>query len=366
MLSCIEEIPIESEGFEEALVIEGTITNEVKQHEIKLSQVFAIDSTGPKPLLGARVSLTGDREYIFDEAEPGLYISRDSFAAQPAIEYELNILSNNKEYKSQSMQLPGNSKIGELQANKIDYDGENGVAITLNNQNLNPNANYYRYEYVETFKFNSNYAKVKDLIIVNGEPVEVPKQKEEYTCYKTNKSQEIILANTNSLSEDTVNNLLVKFISSDSPSLSNRYSILVKQYVISREAYTYYEILKELSGLDNVFTQSQPGFFAGNISNINKPEEKVIGYFDISSVSTKRVYFNYEDFYDVNSIRPRFVSFAQCETTTPTTSTLIAQLEQGIVRWSGVTPTGAFMVVPTRCVDCTLFGSNKKPEFWED
>lgn len=366
ILSCIEEIPLESDGFEEALVIEGTVTNEVKHHEIRLSKVFAIDSTGPKPLTGANVSLSGNKEYVFEEAEPGVYISLDSFAAQPAIEYELNILVNNKEYKSQSMQLPGNSKIGKLQANRIDYGGENGVAITLNNQNIDQTANYYRYEYVETFKFNSNYKKVKDLIIVNEEPIEVPKQKEEYTCYQTNKSQEIILANTNSLSEDVVNNLLIKFISSDSPILSNRYSILVKQYVISREAYTYYEILEELSGLENVFTQSQPGFFAGNISNINKPEEKVIGYFDISSVSTKRVYFNYEDFYDANSIKPRFVSFAQCEVTTPSTSTLIAQLEQGIVRWSGVTPTGAFMVVPTRCVDCTVFGSNKKPEFWED
>ena len=364
--SCVEEIPLESEGFEEAIVIEGSISNELKQHEIKLSRVYAIDSTGPSALSGADIRVIGNSEFVFQENEPGVYVSRDSFAAQPGVNYQLQISANGEEYESTPMQLSGSSSIGVLQANRIDYGGENGVAITLNNQSTNESANYYRYEYVETFKFNSNYFKVNDLILVDGQPVEVPKQKEEYTCYQTNKSQEIILSNTNSLSEDSVNDLLIKFIPSDSPSLSNRYSLLVKQYVISREAYTYYEILEELSGLDNVFTQSQPGFLAGNISNINNPEEKVIGYFDISSVSTKRIYFDYEDFYDPESIRPRFVPYASCEASLPSTATLIAQLEQDIVRWSTTTPSGAFMVVPTRCVDCTRFGSNVKPEFWED
>lgn len=92
----------------------------------------------------------------------------------------------------------------------------------------------------------------------------------------------------------------------------------------------------------------------------------MIGYFDISSVSTKRIYFDYEDFYDPESIRPRFVPYASCEVTLPSTATLIAQLEQDIVRWSSTDPSGVFFVVPTRCVDCTRFGSNVKPEFWED
>ncbi|MBZ9632443.1 DUF4249 domain-containing protein [Salegentibacter sp. LM13S] len=364
--SCVEEIPLESEGFEDVIVIEGTITNELKQHQIKLSQAFAIDTAGPNPLSGANIKVTGNSEYIFEETEPGIYISRDSFAAQTGVNYQLNILTNGEEYESAPMQLPGTSSIGELEANRIDYRGENGVAITLNNHTSNGSAIYYRYEYIETFKFNANYFKVNDLILVDGEPVEVPKQKEEYTCYRSNDSQEILLATTNSLSEDRVNDLLIKFIPSDDPSLSNRYSLLVKQFVISRDAYAYYEILKELSGSDNLFSQSQPGFFAGNISNINDPEEKVIGYFDISSVSTKRTYFNYEDFYDPESIRPRFVSFARCEETLPDISTLISQIEQNLVRWSSTTPSGGIQVVPRSCVDCTVFGTNEKPEFWED
>ncbi|PKD17138.1 hypothetical protein APR41_06810 [Salegentibacter salinarum] len=364
--SCVEEIPLDSENFEDAIVIEALVTNELKKHEVKLSQAFEIDSTGPNPLAGADIRVTGDRDYVFQEVEPGRYLSIDSFAAHPGIEYQLNIRVDDREFRSEPTKLSGNSDIGELEANRINYRGEDGVAITLTNESSPDGANYYKYEYVETFKFNSNYQKFKDLILVDGEPVEVPKQKEEYTCYQTNDSQEIIVANTNSLSEDSVNNLLIKFIDSKNPSLSNRYSLLIKQYVISRKSYNYYKILEELSGSDNIFSQSQPGFFDGNIQSTNNPDENVIGFFNVSSVATKRIYFNYGDFYDPQGIRPRFVSFDLCEETFPDYATLISELERNAVRWSGVTPGGGFLVVPRICVDCTLFGTNEKPDFWED
>jgi hypothetical protein len=371
IVSCVEEIPIESDGFEKAIVIEGVITNEIKQHQIKLSQTFSIETADPNPLSGAVVKVSGNNEYIFEETEPGIYISRESFAAQPGINYQLYVSANGEEYKSELLQLPGTSSIGNLAANKIDYRGENGVAITLNNQTSIGAANYYRYEFIETFKFNSNYFKTNDIIIEDGVALEVPKLKEEFTCYRTEKSQEVILATTNSLSDDSVNNLLITFINSNDPKLSLRYSILVKQYVISSAAYNYYEIMKELSGSDNLFSQSQPGFFSGNIMNINDSNEKIIGFFEVSSVSTKRTYFNYEDFYDPENIRPRFVPFTACEVTFPSLDLLIEEIKNDRVRWfkSPLIPNkpgGSYYVVPKRCVDCTVFGTNEKPEFWVD
>jgi len=372
IVSCVEEIPLESEGFETAIVIEGTITNELKQHEVKLSRVYAIDSTGSNPLSGANVRVFGNIEHIFQENEPGIYISKDSFAVTPGVDYELSILVNGEEYKSETAQLPGTSNIDQLVANRVDYQGEDGVAITLNNQTSTGDANYYRYEFTETFKFTSNMFKSTDVIIEDGLAKLIPKQKEEYTCYQTNKSQDIILANTNSLSEDSVNDLLINFINSKHPKISNRYSLLVKQYVINREAYSYYQILEELSGTESIFSQSQPGYFEGNIENINNSNEKVIGFFNVSSVSTKRIYFNYEDFYDPDGIRPKFVSDAACEVKFPTIEVLKEQLKNNSVRWYETPiplPIDQEMpvyVVPRRCVDCTVFGTNEKPEFWKD
>ena len=367
--SCVEEIPLESEGFEEAIVIEGSISNELKQHEIKLSRVYAIDSTGPSALSGADIRVIGNSEFVFQESEPGVYVSRDSFAAQSGVNYQLQISANGEEYESTPMQLSGSSSIGVLQANRIDYGGENGVAITLNNQSTNESANYYRYEYVETFKFTARYYKPIDLVIKDGLPVEVYKTKEEYTCYRSENSNDIILANTNSLSEDNVNNLLLTFIEGEDPKVALRYSILVKQYVISRAAYSYYKILDELSNSDNIFSQSQPGYFNGNVKNVNDSNEKVIGFFDVSSVSDKRIFFNHEDFFDPDDERSYLVSY--CPIETPSLPSLIRRLEAGTVKWFATplpqsTPYTRFNVVPANCVDCTLLGTNEVPEFWEE
>lgn len=369
VVSCVEEIPIEPAGFERAIVIEGTVTNEIKQHQVKLSQAFAIDTTGPNSFSGARVKVSGNREYIFEETEPGIYISKDSFAAQPGVDYQLHVSANGNEYTSNPTRLPEPTEVDAVQASRVDYEGNDGVAITLDQENSQEEANYYRYEFVETFKFNSPMFKSKDLILVDGLPVEVFKTKEEYTCYRTERSQKIILANTNSLSEDNVNNLLLTFIEAEDPKIARRYSILVKQFVVSRGAYNYYKTLKELSGTDNIFSQSQPGFFAGNIENKDNPEEKIVGYFEVSSVAKKRMFFSYEDFFNPENNRSTLVSY--CPVDTPSLSILIKQIENGTIKWyetpfgQGPNPT-IFKVVPAACVDCTVLGSNEIPDFWEE
>ena len=55
--SCIEEIEFETETFESALVIEATITNEMKVHEILLSRTFRFEEDGPMPESGASVTI---------------------------------------------------------------------------------------------------------------------------------------------------------------------------------------------------------------------------------------------------------------------------------------------------------------------
>jgi len=75
----------------------------------------------------------------------------------------------------------------------------------------------------------------------------------------------------------------------------NRYSIFVKQYVQNFAAHTFYQTLKDISGSESILSQTQPGFFAGNIKSDDNPNEKVIGFFDVSSVSNKRIFFNFSD-----------------------------------------------------------------------
>jgi hypothetical protein len=368
LTSCVEEIPIEPWSFEEAIVIEATITDEEKIQQINLSRTIPLNAEEGNLISNAEVKVVGNIEYDFEEVESGIYQSISPFAATPGVGYQLIVRIDGEVYESTPTQLPQQIEIDEVKANRVDVDGENGVAITLSNQAETETPLYYRHDYTETFKFTSNFWTASDLIVVDGELLLVPKLREEYTCYRTQKSQDIILANTNTLSENSVSNLLLTFINSKDPRLSRRYSILVNQYSISRDAYTYFEILKELSGSDNVFAQSQPGFFAGNISNVNDPEEKIVGFFDVASVSTKRIYLNYEDFYESESEseRPSFVDISDCDERTGDVQTLISLVQLDSVRWLFTSITGEIFVVPRRCVDCNVFGTNEVPDFWED
>ena len=124
------------------------------------------------------------------------------------------------------------------------------------------------------------------------------------------------------------------------------------------------KFLRSYQGLKIFFLKANRVFFQGIF--------QIIGFFDVSSVSTKRTYFNYEDFYDPESIRPKFVSDVVCEVTFPTIELLREQLENNAVRWYEtpiplpLNQARPVYVVPRRCVDCTVFGTNEKPDFWED
>jgi hypothetical protein len=122
----------------------------------------------------------------------------------------------------------------------------------------------------------------------------VPSPLDIQICYGSKKSVDIIQTSTTNLQEDRVN-FPVRFISDQSYIISHRYSILVRQYVQSIEAFTFYKTLKEISSSSSVLSPKQPGFVNGNIKCVTDTESKVIGFFDVSSVSSKRMFFNYAD-----------------------------------------------------------------------
>lgn len=374
MHGCIEPYEFEAETYENVLVLEANLTDELKRQEVLLSTSFMIGEEAPVPQSGADVRITDDsgNEYLFEEVTPGRYESAEEFAAIDGRSYRLIITTPEGQYVSDDTRLQESTGIDNLYASRTTHNGIDGVALQVDNYNPADAARYYRYKFEETYKIISRFSHLYDLVYDNGF-IEVPKTKEETTCYNTVASNDIILASTTSLQENNLEGFLVRFIDSRNPISSRRYSILVKQYALSPEAFAYYETLKELSGSDNVFSQNQPGFVTGNIYNVNDPEEKVVGMFNVSSVSSKRIYFNYSDFYSPEDTRPYFTDDCYIDTPSiippPRADNLIALLELGWVKYlgpSGVTgeDVGPYRVVNAECVDCTLLGTNEVPDFW--
>lgn len=382
--ACIEEIDFKTEDFESVLVIDATITNENKIQEIILSRSFAFEEEGPAPEENATITIkTNQEEIVFSETEPGKYLSRNAFAAQANIDYQLKITTNNgKSYSSSIMQMPQVSPLESLYAERENNNGGvNGMSIFVDSYDPNGSSKFYRYEYEETYKIIAPKWKDKDLIITNDQypwcEVElIPRSLDEKVCYNTELSNKIIQTNTTGLNEDRVSRFLVRQIASNNYILTWRYSILVKQYVQSGEAYRYFESLANFSTNESLFSQIQTGFFEGNIISETNPEEKIIGFFDLSTVSLERIFFNYEDFYP-NEPKPPFLTF--CFEWAPVRiqehpldrcGPLLDGITQNQIKYFKVNENaiihreGPYIVVARFCGDCTAIGETAAPDFW--
>jgi hypothetical protein len=401
-ISCTEPYALQTNAYEEAIVIEATITNELKNQEIKVSRTYRFEENGPTLESGAIVYLTDNlgKQYDFEEKQ-GIYVSKIAFQAEPSKEYRLRVITKDGEsYTSRSETLTTVNEIESLSTNVTTIDNEKGIQIFANSNDPTGKSRYYRYDYDETYKivapkwvnteaittvFKNNPREVGEIILQPRSPKEVR------TCYSTKKSDKIILTNTNNLTEDRVK-FPVRFISSSDYIIMNRYSILVKQYVQNLAAYTYYQTLKELSGSESLLSQNQPGFFSGNIKSDDNLNNRVIGFFEVASYSEKRIFFNFSDVFPsekipdypyncpaqlTETIRKEYV-LKYCFDPAPSTcqgETVINKLaSKQYVYYGGYNLFGKIPfngtvdieMYPIQCGDCTSFSSNIKPLFWID
>ncbi len=369
---CVEPIEIQTETYENALVIEGTITNELSHQEILISRTYELVGSGPSQERNAIVQVVGNSNvYDFREAEPGRYVSVQRFRAEQGVAYTLEIsTADGKQYSSEAEELPEDSDLASLYAQKTTYEGDTGVAILVDVEGPETTSGYYLFDYVETYKIVSPYQINLDLKVIDGEFVEVEKTREEAVCYTTEASNEVLLANTNAQEESALNASLIKFLPRESYRTAHRYSILVRQFSISAEAYSYYQTLRDFSESENLFSQNQLGLINGNVFSISDPNEPVVGMFSVAGVSKERIFFNFEDFYDRDDFLPN--AHVECEVLFPPTMTrpqrewIGEQLEVGSLKYFGFEMGGGYRFAKSGCLDCTKYGSNVAPEFWEE
>jgi hypothetical protein len=159
------------------------------------------------------------------------------------------------------------------------------------------------------------------------------------------------------------------------------YSILVKQYSLSKDEFNFWDNLKKVNETGGDIFASQPFEVVSNIHNISNPDEKVLGYFQVSAVKQKRKYIYFEDM--VNLQLPFFhydcTSFARGPQDYPPT---VPPWTFDVV-YAGFPPTSGYIFVepiidPAThmlerlvfstpvCANCELTGSTTKPDFWID
>ncbi|QLC66417.1 DUF4249 domain-containing protein [Flavobacterium sp. LPB0248] len=372
--SCTEQYVYQNQDFEDAMSVEATLTNELKHQEINISRTRLVNDTIKKPESGANVTVVDSDGNVFNFNEKdGKYISVNEFKAEPNKNYQLKITtSSRKSYVSSTEILPTENSI-DLETEIADKDGARGVQVNVKSFDPTNTSKYYRYEYEETYKIITPYNIQTRLKLVQKSDYsysfeKVPAEPNTQICYTTKHSTGIRQTNTVNLTEDRVK-YPVRFINNTDYMLTNRYSIMVSQYTQSQSAYDYYYKSKKMIDSGELLSPNQPGYVSGNIKSTTDLHEKVVGYFEVASVSKKRIFFNFNDIFPLEkpvkyfqTCDARPYNFDEIERQNYLLLSTHVYIADGP---GGIIPT-SFIMVEKKCGDCTTFSSNVIPSFWEN
>ena len=406
-ISCLDEFEAEILNFESILVVDARLTDQVKSQSIYLSRTFEFDSI-PQPERNAQVTLLneGGTSISFDEVEPGTYTSDVDLQLLTGESYQLQITTQDgTAYTSDFEQVPAPVEIGGMRAiRRNSNSGVEGVAVVMDNQPDSGQPEYFRYEYEETYKIIApdynprEWDEVDyDFFCEDDDPWEVTvaaRGEEARTCFGSNTSVDMILASTADLGTGGLKDFEVRFLGRENFFITHRYSILVKQYHHSTNANSFFTTLLDFSDFDSLFSNVQTGALESNM-RANGSNAPVIGYFELSSYSERRMFFNYSDLFPNEPLPPYVINcnpvgkprlypegFHVTEINgklvpdRATNSPLMDAILAGLIGYVGENPlyqqpgpdgeidAAPFLVKRLGCVDCREFGSNVVPEFW--
>ncbi len=392
LCTCIDPYNPQLPGYDSLLVVEGLITNENSSYTVKLSRNIQSQDSVPEKVSDAVVSVTdelGISTMLINYGD-GVYKTDSTvFTGVIGKSYSLHILTpDGKEYESDActmVPVPDIDSIYYLKDAKINNDKSEtheGISMYLDSEEGNGINNYIRWEYEETWKF--ALPSIKRYDYVNDStmpPVAIQKD----FCWKQRKSSEILIQSFTPQQKGHIQKVPITFIASDlSDRLTIQYSLLVKQYSVSETEFGFWKALKKVNENSGDIFGSLPFFVNGNVFNVENKEEQVLGYFQVSAVSQKRIDIPLKDllklnlpFYHYDCDRIEISPDDYCSSGSmgcvPPTWDQLYQMwtEDNYVFIEPVYDpetrelTHYIFAVP-ECSDCELSGTLTRPSFWTD
>ena len=364
--NCVQEFHPPSKGYENLLVIEAFLTDGDDAFEVKLSRSIPIDTSGFVPEPGAEVSLSDDsgENYQLEESEePGVYFFPGEINPQIGKSYQIHVQTRNgNQYESSSVTMRETPEIDSIsfRYEEKPTEGLKGLQIYANTHDPANATKYYRWEWDEAWTFRTPYNSY--IIWEDGQILD--RKKGVNVCWKFGRSTAIEIATTKNLSNDWVSEYPLNYVSTETDRLKMKYSIRVKQYALSEESYNYWlELQKATENLGTLF-DPQPSIVYGNIYNVNDEDEVVLGYFDSSSSREQRIFITSRDLPPTRY--PNYFSYCEDSIVSP------RRVEEMIDNnWWLVEETTndfgfpVFILSRLPCIDCTLYGTNEKPDYWD-
>ncbi len=377
------------------LVVEGVINTANGSTDstiIKLSRTSSLlKADKPNPELHAQVDVEDGQGFVVALKDAGL---GNYVAAQLGLDttkkYRLRIITADKKvYLSDLVSATYTPPIDSIGFTVLNPQ----VMIYVNAHNPANNTRYYRWDFTEDWEFLSPF---ESFFMTNGIAI-VPRTAANafpIKCWGHSASTNVLLGSTVKLASDVIYQTPVAYISGTSDKLDYRYSMQLKQYGLSQDAFKFWsQIQKNTEQLGTIF-DAQPSQINGNIQCITNPAEPVFGYISVTNIRVKRVYIN-----RANIPVPFKSDFGHsCEIRLDTIFYINPTTLIGVVPTPGyptvataLIPAGSYLIpvemisqpfinhtvpniqpvidpgysaLPQQCLDCSFRGPTKPPPWW--
>lgn len=349
------------------LVVEGYISSGNTPTTITLSRSLRLsDKLSFKPENKAQVFVESNKneKFILTATGNGTYTSAP-LHLNSSNTYRINITTTDgKNYVSGFAPVKYTPLIDSISWQKE----KDGLQLYVHAHNDANDTRFYQWRYNETWEINSMYlSRLKYITRNNKVYVDYLNAEKTYNdtiqrCWQYNQLRNIAIGSTEKLSKDIVY-LPIAYIEPASIKLSVLYSIELKQYALSDEAYRFYlQMKKNNEQLGSVF-DAQPSEVKGNITCTTHPNDIVVGYVDVTQEQTKRIFISprevgrwgYRQICESLEIDNNPDSIGKYGSALLPYETAQTSPTEAIITFMAATPT---------CVDCTILGSNKKPSYW--
>jgi hypothetical protein len=367
--TCVEPFTPDIKESQELMVVEGLLTDQPGYQYIYVSRSSPFSNPELLPEEQCLVMVVDDKgnSYLFSEQEPGAYscwMTRSRLI--PGTAYKLIIhAGKGKAYESDyellQTRCPSIDSVYFEIENRETSDPEQpmqGIQFYIDLEAGEDQPRNYRWELVETWEY---YAAHYIQYYYDGALHYMPDPMLYYKCWYTGRISNIYTMSTKQMLSNKIHKYPLNYVSNRTNRLRIRYSLFVKQYTLSDDAFAYWDQMRKQNQEGGGFYEKQPSQIQGNIYNIDDPDEKVLGFFNVSSATEKRIYV--DDINEFNFPGP------DCVLDTIMRLSEIPDYISYPVYMISLSDMGSgppYGIGHGMCFDCTTGGgTNVKPDFWE-
>lgn len=349
------------------LVVDGMIRYGNDSTILKLTRTRNLGDTAiDAPELSARITIEGKNgsNYTLASLGRGFY-GTGPLPLNPSEQYRLRISTSvGGLYESDYVPVMVTPEIDSIQ-----WKQDSGVRFSVfTHDNIN-RTRYYRWEFEETWEYLTYFDTNLGFDYLTNQIFFRDSSQLLTRCWNSARSTDVLITTTANLAQDRVEDFQLQYINRGDDKMSTRYSILVKQYALTRESFEYWQLLRKNSKeLGSIFG-TQPSELIGNIRCISDPSEPVIGFMSVAAQTTKRIFVRNPELngWSIGSTADILCSY---RIVPPDSVSYYLQndrdLSPAFFSGGSVPPLPAYVAIAKKiCTDCTVRGGNtKKPSFW--